>query len=51
MEDMFAHYTDFLEGLVRPHVGWSCKLGLWSFKAINASFLASLSMRSSNLLA
>ena len=39
-----------LEELITPHVGWSWKLGLWSFKVINASFFASFSMRSSNLL-
>ena len=40
-----------LEELIRPHVRWSWKLGLWSFKAINASFFASFSMRLSYLLA
>ena len=40
-----------LEELIRPHVGWSWKLGLWSLKVINASFFSSFLMRSSNLLA
>ena len=52
IEDLLAYYTDSdLEGLIRPHVGKSWKLRLWPFKVINASFFASFSMRSSNLLA